>query len=110
MHFSQCIAETEFLTHVLDERLDLCPWTNKYHCEPGRYNEIFRAIDLSGIKAEYFESPLPNVLIHHENCLAFKVLGTKTKLGINKNQTLEPRGRVDDVLNKFYYCKELCEI
>jgi hypothetical protein len=99
LHFSQCVVQTETLIYSLAERLNKVPLDDDIHCEPGRYQHRFDAYGISRNDKEYFHPPLPNVLIHHENCLNFNKWGKRTKLGINQIENVEPWGNAKSIIN-----------
>jgi len=102
---SQCIAPTELLIESLSERFNANipenETTARVFAEPGRYERHFKMFNITIRDKEAFESPEPNVILSHTDCLQYETMGTHKGHGTIIQKELPPWGDASDVLNKY---------
>jgi hypothetical protein len=102
---SQCIAPRKLLIESLTERFNAGipenETTARVFAEPGRYERHFKRFNVTIREKEAFESPEPNVILSHTDCLQYATMGTHKGHGTLREKKLAPWGKASDVLRKY---------
>jgi len=102
---SQCIAPRKLLIEALSERFSAGIPENSdtaiVWAEPGRYERHFRKYKVTIREKEEFNSPEPNIIFTHVDCLQYEKMGTHKGHGTIKEYSIEPWGKASEVVKKY---------